>query len=290
MKYEIVQSRNYYLYAISEENIKLCAIRIPFAARTKNQKQAIGELKNVFEKLKGMLAINRTCYRILFGLDIVDVHPLRHGTHFQFPRTLKRRTVGQQLIADLDALIVLAETEQREGFVEWIHGSSVLFASSSFAFRTLFSDTSTIMPFRLLLLHFFNNFRARILVHELMTANGIQIGGNTFGHELLLARLSVDSLRTPVRAASKVHFNDDNYDFIKQNRVVRNLTDFRCHRDAKFGRLRKNKNCKSHLLLPGILIYKKAHNMIIIIIATSIEIIVPLACFPLNDGLKAQGN
>lgn len=87
-------------------------------------------------------------------------------------------------------------------------------------------------------------------MHELMTANGLQIEGNTFGHELLSARLSVASLCTPVRTASKVHFNDDNYDFIKQNRVVRNLTDFRCHRDAKFGRLRKNKNFKSHLLFP----------------------------------------
>lgn len=87
-----------------------------------------------------------------------------------------------------------------------------------------------------------------------MTANGIQIEGNTFGHELLLARLSVDSLCAPVRTASKVHFNDDNYDFIKQNRVVRNLTDFRCHRDAKIRKAAQKQEFQKSFIVPGILI------------------------------------
>lgn len=76
----------------------------------KCRKKKGGRRQKKGKKLRAR-AINRTCYRILLGLDIINVHSLSHSSHLQLPRSLKRRIADEQLIAYLDALLVLTTTK-----------------------------------------------------------------------------------------------------------------------------------------------------------------------------------
>lgn len=63
---------------------------------------------------------------LVVRLDVVDVHALRHRAHLQLPRTrLDALAAQQQLIAFVNASVVVASPVQRDGQVERIHGRDV---------------------------------------------------------------------------------------------------------------------------------------------------------------------
>lgn len=91
-----------------------------FCPLSRKSGERVRETRSGEKCTKKCWAINRTC-RVLLGFDIINVHSLRHGAHFQLPRSLGRRIAVEQLIADLDARLIFSKAIQRQGLVERIH-------------------------------------------------------------------------------------------------------------------------------------------------------------------------